>query len=60
MFIGTGIFMYTVFRSICFRSINSLQANKALFTYKRVKPIDTIISRTILEMLSFGIVLVLL
>ena len=56
MFIGTGIFMYTVFRSISIRSINSLEANQALFTYKRVKPIDTIISRTIVETLSLGIV----
>ena len=56
LFIGVGIISYTVFRSISIRSINSLQANKALFTYKRVKPIDTIISRTIVEMLSLGIV----
>ena len=56
LFIGTGIIIYTVFRSISIRSINSLQANQALFTYKRVKPIDTIISRTIVETLSLGIV----
>ena len=56
LFLGIGIITYTVFRSISLRSINSFQANKALFTYKRVKPIDTIITRTILEMLCLGIV----
>lgn len=56
MFFSTGILIYTVFRSISIRSVNSFQANQALFTYKRVKPIDTIISRTIVEMLSLGIV----
>ncbi len=56
MFFASGILTYNIFRSISIRSINSLEANKALLTYKRVKPIDTIISRTIVEMLSLGIV----
>ena len=56
IFFATGILTYSIFKSISLRSINSFQANKALFTYKRVKPIDTIISRTIVEMLSLGIV----
>ena len=56
IFIGTGIIIYSVFRSISIKSLNSIQANKALFTYKRVKAIDTIISRSIVEMLCLGIV----
>ncbi len=56
MFFVPGILIYNIFRSISIRSINSLEANKALFTYKRVKPIDTIIARTIVEMLCLGIV----
>ena len=56
LFIGIGRIIYALFRFICIRSINSLQANKALFTHKRVKPIDTIITRSIVEMLSLGVV----
>ena len=58
LFLGCGIIIYNIFRSICIRSLASIQANKALFTYKRVKAIDTIIARTIVEFFSLGTIYV--
>jgi capsular polysaccharide transport system permease protein len=49
LFLASGIVLFTVFSQIVNRSINSMEANEALLFYKPVKPIDTIISRTICE-----------
>ena len=60
LFIGIGIIIYSIFREISIRSLNSIKANQALFTYKRVKAIDTVIARTIVEMLCLGIVYIVI
>ena len=49
LFFGTGILIFSFFISILNRSTNALKANINLFYYKRVKPIDTIIARIIIE-----------
>lgn len=49
LFLASGIVLYTVFSQIVNRSINSMEANEALLFYKPVKPIDTVIARTICE-----------
>ena len=48
-FLGSGIIVFTVFSQIVNRSTTSMEANEALLFYKPVKPIDTVIARTITE-----------
>lgn len=49
LFLGSGIVLFTIFSQITVRSINAMEANEALLFYKPVKPIDTVIARTICE-----------
>ncbi len=49
VFLINGIIPYFLFSSITNRSVNAIEANRGLFNYRPVKPIDTIISRCILE-----------
>ena len=49
LFLGSGIILFTIFSQIVNRSITAMQANEALLFYKPVKPIDTVIARTISE-----------
>lgn len=45
----TGLIAFNMFRSTGKQLQNSVNSNKALFTYRQVKPIDTVISRALLE-----------
>ena len=56
LFLGTGILLFTLFSDIGIRSANAMLANEALFFYRRVKPIDTVIARTIVESGLYAIV----
>jgi capsular polysaccharide transport system permease protein len=49
LFLGSGIIIFTIFSQIVNRSVNAMEANEALLFYKPVKPIDTVIARTISE-----------
>jgi capsular polysaccharide transport system permease protein len=49
LFLGSGIILFTIFSQIVNRSVNAMEANEALLFYKPVKPIDTVIARTISE-----------
>lgn len=49
LFLGSGIVLFTIFSQIANRSTNAMEANEALLFYKPVKPIDTVIARTICE-----------
>lgn len=49
IFLINGIIPYLLFTNIIKKSTNSIEANKGLFSYKPVKPIDTVISRSLLE-----------
>ncbi len=49
LFLASGIVVFTIFAQIANRSITSMEANEALLFYKPVKPIDTVIARTICE-----------
>ncbi len=44
-----GLFGFQLFRENMMRSIGAIDANKALFAYRQVKPIDTIFIRCYLE-----------
>ncbi|WP_321795806.1 ABC transporter permease [Caballeronia sp. J97] len=61
LFVGLGILPYFMMKSIALRGIDSIPANRALFVYRQIKPVDAVIARAILEGLIFlvvGVVLV--
>jgi len=49
LFLASGIILFTIFSQITNRSLTSMEANEALLFYKPVKPIDTVIARSICE-----------
>jgi capsular polysaccharide transport system permease protein len=49
LFLASGIILFTNFSQIVNKSITAMEANEALLFYKPVKPIDTVIARTISE-----------
>ncbi len=56
LFLGSGIVLFTLFSDIAIRSSNAMLANEALFYYRPVKPIDTVIARTLVESGLYAIV----
>tara|TARA_B100000941_G_C28435740_1_gene516798 strand:+ start:22 stop:825 length:804 start_codon:yes stop_codon:yes gene_type:complete len=55
LFFATGILIFSFFMSVVTRSISSIEANNSLFYYRKVKPIDTIIARTLVELFLFSL-----
>jgi capsular polysaccharide transport system permease protein len=61
LFLSSGIIVFSIFSHISNRSIHAMEANEALLFYRPVKPIDTVIARTICETcLYFSCLLVIL
>lgn len=60
VFLLNGIIPYFLFSNIAKRSIKAIEANQGLFNYRPVKPIDSIIARTYLELLVYLFVYVVL
>jgi len=58
-FIAINFVAYNLFKNIIKKSVGSFVANKGLFIYKQVKPIDTIISRALVELYITGVVSVI-
>ena len=57
-FMAVGFVAYNLFKSIAIKATGSFNANKGLFIYKQVKPIDTIIARARVEIYITSIVIV--
>jgi capsular polysaccharide transport system permease protein len=55
LFLITGLIPFFTFRSIVTGLMGSIKANKALFAYTPVKPIDTYITRTIMEVVIYSV-----
>ncbi len=49
MFIMTGLLGFFMTRNTALRSMEAIKANSALFAYRQVKPVDTVIVRAALE-----------
>lgn len=49
LFLASGTILFTIFSQIVVRSINAMDANEALLFYRPVKPIDTVIARSLCE-----------
>ncbi len=62
MFLVTGIMPWLLFSNIVNRGMVAVTSNAALFNYRQVKPMDTIVARVILEalvqLLVFSIIVV--
>lgn len=55
VFLASGLLTYNFFRNVMMGSMNAFSANKALFSYKMVKPFDTLVSRFFVEFLIFSV-----
>lgn len=55
VFLINGIIPFFMFREICKQSLSAIQSNGGLFIYRPVRPIDALISRSILELICFFI-----
>ncbi|MFT4021689.1 MAG: ABC transporter permease [Acinetobacter sp.] len=54
VFLANGILPFFMFRKGVLQSLNAVQSNKGLFSYRPVKPIDSILARSVMEgFLSF-------
>lgn len=51
VFLITGLMPFIIFRSVAFRLMEAIDANRGLFAYRQVKPMDTLVSRALLEVL---------
>jgi capsular polysaccharide transport system permease protein len=49
LFLASGIILFGLFSEIANRSMNAMKANEALLFYRPVKPVDTVIARSICE-----------
>ena len=55
IFLVNGILPFLMFKKIATQALGAVQANKGLFSYRPVKPIDTLLARGFLELfLSFA------
>jgi hypothetical protein len=52
VFIVTGIVPFLMFKNIALRVMDGVEANRALFAYRQIKPMDTFIARTLLDAFS--------
>lgn len=58
LFLLTGLIPYFIFRSLSIRVMGAIDANRGLFGFRQVKPIDTLIARGALETLIYSVVFI--
>lgn len=49
MFLVTGVIPFILFKNISLKGMEAVSANKALFSYRQIKPIDAVLARAIVE-----------
>ena len=59
VFLALNFTAFNMFKNIVIKSTGSFKANKALFLYKQVKPIDTIVARTMVEVFITAIIILI-
>lgn len=59
VFMASGFIAFNMFRQILGSSSGAFIANKGLFNYKQVKPIDAILARTLVTMFITSIIILL-
>ncbi len=58
VFLATSFLTYNFFRNTMNGSMNAFAANRALFNYRQVKPIDTLVSRFFIEFLIMSMTII--
>ncbi|TFZ00040.1 ABC transporter [Ramlibacter rhizophilus] len=56
LWLMTGMLAFFLFRRVASQGAAAIDANMALFTYRQVKPVDTVIVRCVLEALLMAII----
>ena len=51
VFLVTGLLPYFLFQHLTLRLMDGIDANRGLFSYRQVKPLDTLLSRAVVEAL---------
>lgn len=51
VFLVTGLLPYFLFQNLATRLMDGIESNRGLFSYRQVKPLDTLVSRTLVEAL---------
>lgn len=51
VFLVTGLIPFFLFQNLALRLMDGIDANRGLFSYRQVKPIDTLLSRAVVEAL---------
>lgn len=49
VFFLAGIVPFLIMRNICLRMMEAVSANQALFAYRQIKPLDTMVARLVVE-----------
>ncbi len=57
LYLSIGVIGWNLFNDTLNRSLSAVQANQGLLVYNRVKPIDTVLARAILEGIIFCLIL---
>lgn len=61
VFLTSGLMPYFLFRNLAQRLTEGIDGNRGLFSYRQVKPLDTVVARGIVETLIwFGVLIVTL
>jgi capsular polysaccharide transport system permease protein len=60
VFLISGIVPYMLFNNIALRSLNAIEANRGLFSYRPVRPLDAVLARALLESLIYALVYAML
>ncbi len=58
VFLATGLVPFFLFQNLALRLMDGIEANRGLFAYRQVKPIDPLLSRGVVEMLMNSVVYV--
>lgn len=56
VFLATGIIPFLLFREMVTRGMTAITSNQSLFSYRQVKPLDTLVARFILEIVIYSAV----
>ncbi|MFD4840002.1 ABC transporter permease [Achromobacter sp. NPDC058515] len=53
IFLLTGIVPFLLFKNICLKLMEAVSSNKALFSYKQIRPADALVARMVVECALF-------
>lgn len=56
LFLVSGMIPFFLMRNIVLQSMAAVDANRALFGYKQIKPLDTLVARAVVETIIYAVV----